>query len=78
MGSLRIRYSNRRLGISRGDLAGDLGFQLRQRGTTVPATDLIVAASAIRATAPLYHLDAHFDRIAETSDLDARNLSEGR
>ena len=59
------------------DLASDLGFQLRQRGTTVPATDLIVAASAIRATAPLYHLDGHFDRIAETSDLDARNLSEG-
>jgi len=59
------------------DLASDLGFQLRQRGTTVPATDLIVAASAIRHAAPLYHVDGHFDRIAETSELDARNLSEG-
>jgi hypothetical protein len=56
------------------DLASDLGFELRRLGTTVPATDLIVAASAISAAAPLYHVDAHFDRIAEASELDARHL----
>jgi predicted nucleic acid-binding protein len=40
----------------------------------VPATDLLVAASAITAAAPLFHLDDHFDQIAEVSSLDARHL----
>lgn len=56
------------------DLASDLGFHLRRRGETVPATDLLVAASAIAAAAPLFHLDDHFDRIAEVSNLDALHL----
>lgn len=56
------------------DLASDLGYDLRRQGMTVPATDLIVAASAIGTSAPLYHLDDHFDRIAVVSDLDSRHL----
>jgi predicted nucleic acid-binding protein len=56
------------------DLAADLGFRLRPRGVTVPATDLIIAASAIHSGATLYHLDAHFDRITELGELSARNL----
>ncbi len=57
------------------DLACDLGFDLRRRGYTVPATDLVIAASALRGRAHLYHVDGHFDRIAELSDLEATHLS---
>jgi predicted nucleic acid-binding protein len=57
------------LGLPDFDLACQLGFTLRRRGVTVPATDLIIAASALRTGAPLLHVDAHFDRIAEVSDL---------
>lgn len=58
------------------DLASDLGFRLRRNGVTVPATDLIIAASALLAGATLYHLDAHFDAIAEHSELRSRRLGE--
>jgi predicted nucleic acid-binding protein len=57
------------------DLAASIGFDLRRRGRTVPATDLIIAASAIRAQADLLHLDDHFDEIAGVSALTARNPS---
>ncbi|MDH3405056.1 MAG: PIN domain-containing protein [Acidobacteriota bacterium] len=56
------------------DLAADLGFGLRQKGVTVPATDLVIAASAIGAGATLYHLDEHFERIAEHGELATRDL----
>ncbi len=52
--------------------AARLGYDLRRTGVTVPATDLIVAASALEAEAVLYHLDAHFERIAQVSDLKAQ------
>lgn len=56
------------------DLACDLGFTLRRGGVTVPATDLVIAASAITAQAELAHADSHFDRIAKVSDLEARHF----
>jgi predicted nucleic acid-binding protein len=56
------------------DLACQLGFGLRRRGVTVPATALIIAASAIRAEAHLYHVDGHFDQIAKVSELAVANL----
>lgn len=56
------------------DLASRLGHELRSEGVTVPAADLIIAASAIRAGAELLHLDRHFDFIAKHSDLKARYL----
>lgn len=56
------------------DRAVELGFALRRRAITVPTTDLIIAASAIRAGATLYHLDSHFDQIAEVSALRVENL----
>jgi predicted nucleic acid-binding protein len=56
------------------ELACRLGFDLRRRGITVPATDLIIAASAVRAGAHLYHLDGHFDRVGEVSELAATHL----
>lgn len=60
------------------DLACQLGFDLRRRGVTVPATDLIVAASAIRAEAHLYHVDGHFDHIGEVAELSATHLGGAR
>ena len=65
------------LGRAQFDLAADLGFRLRQDGFTVPPTDLVIAASAIDSNATLYHLDAHYDRIARHSALQATNLKPG-
>ena len=45
--------------------ASKIGFNLRRQGVTIPATDLIIAASAIIADAVLVHLDSHFACIAE-------------
>jgi len=56
------------------DLASRLGFDLRRRGITVPATDLIIAAGAIHADATLYHLDSHFDQITKHTGLKAVHL----
>ena len=56
------------------DDATELGATLRGHGITVPATDLIVAATAIRARAALYHVDSHFDQIAQHSNLVSVNL----
>jgi hypothetical protein len=56
------------------DLAIDLGFSLRRRGLTIPTTDLLIAASAIRAECQLFHLDDHFDQVAAHSQLQSRHL----
>jgi predicted nucleic acid-binding protein len=62
------------LGAGDFELAQDLGFKLRKEGITVPATDLIIAASTLRAGATLYHLDAHFDQIAVHTRLQVRSF----
>ncbi len=56
------------------DLATQLGVTLRREGITVPATDLIIAASALQARATLYHADTHYDQISRHSNLVAKNL----
>ena len=58
------------------DLASKMGFDLRRGGVTVPATDLIIAASAIHADATVYHLDSHFDQIAKNARLKAVHLKK--
>jgi len=60
------------------ELAASIGFDLRRRGRTVPATDLIIAASAIRAEAELIHLDDRFEEIARVSPLVCRNPARRR
>jgi predicted nucleic acid-binding protein len=64
-----------RLALDTGDfdLAARIGFDLRRKGRTVPATDLIIAACAIRTDAELLHVDDHFDEIASVSALTSRN-----
>jgi predicted nucleic acid-binding protein len=56
------------------DRATEMGFSLRRRGATIPATDLIIAASAIRAGATLYHMDGHYDALSRYYALKAKNL----
>lgn len=56
------------------DLATEIGLSLRKKGITVPAPDLIIAASAILADAVLYHADSHYDSLALHFDLKATNL----
>ncbi len=54
--------------------AGELGSSLRRKGFSVPATDLIIAASALTSDCQLIHIDSHFDTIARYTPLNARNL----
>ncbi len=55
------------------DLAVRLGRALRARGLTVPATDLVIAATAVGHDALLLHVDRHYEQIAELSDLRQSN-----
>lgn len=56
------------------DLSSRLAFDLRKQGTTVPYTDIFIAASAIREKAILLHADSHFDTIARHSDLKVESF----
>jgi predicted nucleic acid-binding protein len=47
---------------------GALARRLRQRGQTLPLTDLVIAVAAARAGYALWSLDADFDRIAAALD----------
>lgn len=46
-----------------------IGFDLEREGKRVPATDLLIAASAIEHGYTLWHNDAHFEVIAGASPL---------
>jgi predicted nucleic acid-binding protein len=46
------------------DEAAEMGFQLRRQGITVPFTDLLIGAVAIRNRAVVLHRDRHFDLMA--------------
>jgi predicted nucleic acid-binding protein len=56
------------------DFATEMGSSLRRNGITLPAPDLIIAASAIRSGAVLFHADSHFDVLSRHSDLKSKNL----
>ena len=56
------------------DATGKLSFDRRRTGVTVPIADAIIAASAIHSGAKLIHADAHFDLIAEHTDLRVESL----
>ena len=45
--------------------AAQMGFQLRRQGVTVPFTDLIIGAVAMRSGIVLLHRDRHFDLMAQ-------------
>lgn len=56
------------------DCATEIGHFLRRKAITIPATDLIIAASAMRADAAVLHTDGHFDMMARYFNLKSRNL----
>ena len=56
------------------DFAAEIGYSLRRKAITIPAPDLIIAASAMRADAVLYHSDTHYDVLSRHVDLKAKNL----
>ena len=45
------------------EAAGDLGASLRERGVTLPLTDLLVARVCLRHGLELFSLDAHFQHV---------------
>ena len=45
--------------------AAQMGFQLRRVGVTVPFTDLIIGAVAVKSDTVLLHRDRHFDLMAQ-------------
>jgi hypothetical protein len=49
--------------------AARIGFDLERAGQRVPATDLLIAATAIEHAHTLWHDDRHFEVIARHSEL---------
>jgi len=41
-----------------------MAFDLRRKGITVPYTDILIAACALKTESALVHADAHFDLMA--------------
>ena len=56
--------------------AAHLAFALRRQGVTVPNSDILIAAVAIENGATLVHADAHFERIAQHSELETESYVE--
>jgi predicted nucleic acid-binding protein len=51
------------------DESFNLAFKLRRHGITVPYTDILIAACALKSGAVLLHCDAHFEMIAKKTTL---------
>ena len=66
--------------FSIGDLeweaAAESAFALRRLGVTVPFTDVLLAAVALRHNAILLHADRDFDLIAKHTALDVESLAD--
>lgn len=51
-----------------------LAFKLRRKGITVPYTDILIAACALKTESTLVHADAHFDLMANHIGLKVESL----
>jgi len=51
-----------------------LSFELRRKGITVPYTDILIAACALRTESTVLHADAHFDLMAKHIDLNVESF----
>jgi predicted nucleic acid-binding protein len=56
------------------DQASELAFDLRRGGLTVPCTDILIAACALRAGATVVHADRHFDLMADPVGLKVESF----
>ena len=54
--------------------AVDLAFKLRREGVTVPYTDILIAASALKIQATVIHVDAHFDLLHKPAGLKVESF----
>ena len=54
-----------------------LGFDLRRKGITIPATDIHIASIAMYYHLTLLHADHHFELIAQNSDLKSKQIAPG-
>ena len=51
-----------------------LSFELRRKGITVPYTDILIAACALRTESTVVHADAHFDLMANHVSLKVESF----
>ena len=56
--------------------AADLAFILRRKGITVPYTDILIAAGALKIGATVIHVDAHFDLLHKLAELKVESFVE--
>ena len=54
--------------------AYELAFKLRRKGITVPYTDILIAACALKREATLVHADVHFDLMADHIELNVESF----
>jgi hypothetical protein len=54
--------------------ACELGFKMRRKGITVPHTDILIAACALKTESTVVHADAHFDMMAKHSKLKVESF----
>ena len=54
--------------------AYDLAFMLRRKGITVPYTDILIAACALKTGSTVVHADAHFDLMADHINLKVESF----
>ena len=54
--------------------ACELGFKLRRKGVTVPHTDILIGACALKTESTIIHADAHFDMMAKLTKLKVESF----
>jgi len=54
--------------------AVDLAFKLRRKGVTIPYTDILIAAGALKIQATVIHVDAHFDLLHKPAGLKVESF----
>jgi len=56
------------------DLSSKLAFDLKRKGMSIPYSDIVIAASALKEKAILVHADSHFDSIADHTNLKVESI----
>ena len=51
-----------------------MAFDLRRKGITVPYTDILIAACALKTESTLVHADAHFDLMSHHIELKVESF----
>lgn len=57
--------------------SAQLGFDLRRKGLTIPATDILIASVALFYDFMLFHADHHFEMIAKNIPLKSKQIAMG-